>query len=102
MHLILTAIGWRDLSFASMMMIAFVGGGTLLIFAFLMDVLLERFSFGIIPNFILLLIGIIGGLVALQWWGWPPNRREYLHALVLCSTCGVLVLAAAASLKRSV
>jgi hypothetical protein len=102
MQLLMTAIGWRDLGFASMMMIAFVGGGTMLVFAFMMDLLLERFSFGIVPNFVLLLGGVVLGLVALQWFGWPPNRREYLHALVFCAGCAVLVLAAAASFNRSV
>jgi hypothetical protein len=102
MHTLMTAIGWRDLNGSSMLMIAFAGGGTLLIFSYMMDVLLERFSFGILMNFSLMLAGIVLGLVMLQWFGWPPNRREFLHALLFCTFTGVLMLVAACSMKRAV
>ncbi len=102
MQLIMNAIGWREFSGGSLMMIAFTGGGTLMIFAYLMDVLMERFSFGIIMNGVLMLAGVVAGLVILHLYGWPPRRQEFMHALFFCSITAVTLLVAAASLKRAI
>jgi uncharacterized membrane protein YeaQ/YmgE (transglycosylase-associated protein family) len=102
MNLIMTAVGWREMTTGGMVMIAFTGGGVLLIFAYMMDVLMERFSFGIIMNALLLLVGAVLGLVILQYAGWPPTRREFVHALFLCCITAVAVLVAAASFKRAI
>lgn len=73
-----------------------------MIVAWLTDELMERLSFGIIINTILLLSGAVLGLLALSWFGMSPTRQNYLFALFFCFVTAIVALLIPAAFKRAV
>ena len=98
----LHAVGWRFLSSGELFFIALIGGSVFMIMAWLADVLMEKLSFGVIGNMILLICGAILGLAIMVWIGMPPTRRDFLPALIASGIGATLVLVVFAAMKRAV
>jgi uncharacterized membrane protein YeaQ/YmgE (transglycosylase-associated protein family) len=98
----LHAIGWRFLSSGELFFIALMGGGVIMISAWLADLLMQEFSFGVIGNMILLICGAILGLAIMVWIGMPPTRRDFLPALIASGVSATLMLVVFAAMKRAV
>jgi hypothetical protein len=101
MDLVLHAIGWKHFTTGELALMFGLAFGVFLVMAFLMDILMEHRSFGIIGNTTILMLGAIGGLVALAYFGYPPTRREYLPALFACGISSIVMLIGMAMTKRA-
>jgi uncharacterized membrane protein YeaQ/YmgE (transglycosylase-associated protein family) len=96
------ALGWRYLSTGDIVFILAMAGAIFLILAWLTDILMERLSFGIIVNTLVMMAGAFLGLAVMVWLGFPPTRRDFLPAVFVCGTSGVLMLMLLAAFKRAV
>ncbi len=100
MSLLLNSIGWKYMTTGDLIFMFCMAGGVFLVMAYLTDVLLERLSFGIIMNTILLMAGAIFGLVVLSWLGYAPTRRNFIPAIFACGMSSVLFIIVLAAMKR--
>lgn len=82
-------------------MIACVAGSIFMIMAWLADALLERRSFGILGNMLILIIGAFAGVFLLAQIGAAPTQRHFMHAVLVCSVTAVLLLVISAALRRT-
>ena len=101
MSAVLNAINYKQMSGLDIFFIVVLGGGIFMIMAFLADMLMQRLSFGIVGNALLMLIGAVLGLAALVHLGMPPTRRDWMVALLVCGVSSVSVLITLAALKRA-
>ncbi len=95
-------LGLRFISRDELWFLIGVSFGVFLIMAYMIDLIMERLSFGIILNTILMFIGASLGLLLLNWLGMPPNRRDFTNALLVCGLSSVLLPLFLAAFKRSV
>jgi uncharacterized membrane protein YeaQ/YmgE (transglycosylase-associated protein family) len=102
MYQFLHAIGWRYMSTGDILFIAAMAGSVFLIMAWLTDILMERLSFGVIMNTLLMAFGAALGLMALVWLDMAPTRRDYLPAIFACGLSAILTLMLLAAFKRAV
>ncbi len=102
MRYVLHLVGLQHAGSDTLIFIAALAFGVFLIVSWMTDMLMERLSFGIILNMILLMIGAVLGLIALGYFGMSPTRKDYLFAVFACLVSAVVVLLIPASLKRAV
>lgn len=102
MHAFLHAIGWKALTTGDLFLIGCIGGAIFLILAWFADVLLERISFGVILNTLILIAGAVLGLFLLVQIDMAPTQKHYMHAVFACGVSAVLLLVALASMRRAV
>jgi hypothetical protein len=95
-------LGLRFVSRDELWFIIGVSFGVFLIMAYMIDLIMERLSFGIILNTILMFLGASLGLLCLNWLGMPPSRRDFTNALLVCGLSSVLLPLFLAAFKRSV
>jgi uncharacterized membrane protein YeaQ/YmgE (transglycosylase-associated protein family) len=98
----LSAIGWRTLTEWDLFMIAMLGGAVAMVMAFVADIMLKSRSYGMIGNGLIMVIGAIAGLFLLSVVDFAPTRRIYMHAVFACLVSAVLLLLAAAAVRRPV
>jgi hypothetical protein len=101
MSLFLNAIGWRHMSGADMALLIAMAMAVYFIIAWVADLFMRRWSFGIIGNALIMMAGSVLGIMALAWLGYPPNRHAYMHTLIVSGIAGVLLLIIFASFKRA-
>lgn len=101
MYDVINASGIKYMTTGEILIILGMSSGIFLIMAWLADLLMQRLSFGVILNTVLLMIGAALGFAILVWLGMPPTRRDYLTAVFVCGTTGFVLLMALASMKRS-
>jgi uncharacterized membrane protein YeaQ/YmgE (transglycosylase-associated protein family) len=99
---LLTASGIKYMTTGEILTILGMSSGIFMIMAWLADLLMERLSFGVILNTILLMVGAVLGFAIMVWLGMPPTRRDYLTAVFICGLSGFIFLMALASMKRAV
>jgi uncharacterized membrane protein YeaQ/YmgE (transglycosylase-associated protein family) len=99
---LVTASGIKYMTTGEILTILGMSSGIFMIMAWLADLLMERLSFGVIINSILLMLGAIVGFAIMVWVGYPPTRRDYLSAVFICGLSGFILLMALASMKRAV
>lgn len=101
MYDLIAASGLKHMRTSDILIILGMASGIFMIMAWLADLLMERLSFGVILNTILLMVGAVLGFAILVWLGMPPTRRDYLTAVFVCGMSGFVFLMALASLKRA-
>lgn len=101
MNAVLHAINWKALTDGELFLIACIAGSIFLVAAWFTDVLLEKLSFGVIGNTIILFIGAIIGLFILVHAGYPPTQRQFMHAIFACAFSAMVFLTLVAAMRRS-
>lgn len=102
MHAFLHAINWKGMTNGELFVICSLFGGIFLIMAWLADVLMERISFGVIWNTIILVAGAVAGLFLLVQTGFAPTQKAYMHAVFACLSTAMAFLVLVASFRRPV
>jgi uncharacterized membrane protein YeaQ/YmgE (transglycosylase-associated protein family) len=101
MSLFLNAIGWRHMSGGDIALLIAMATAVYFVIAWVADLFMRRWSFGIILNALIMMAGSVLGIMALAWFGYPPTRHTYIHTLIVSGVAGVLLLIIAASFKRA-
>ena len=101
MYDVVTASGIKYMTTSEILIILGMSSGIFMIMAYFADVLMEKLSFGIILNTVLLMVGAMLGFAILVWLGMPPTRRDYLTAVFVCGLTGFILLMALASVRRA-
>ncbi len=102
MNAFLHAINWKGLNNGDLFMILSIGGAIFLIMAWFADALLERISFGVILNTIILAVGSAIGLFALVQLDMAPTQKNYMHAILACFASSAMLLVILSLFRRPV